>query len=118
MACSGVGLHGQFDRPDMPGLVVVGLPMGMLSPEHVGRADDVAERGEPFADRLDVRTDPEDLLDEHQTRAVSRVGHPELQIERCRPATVTDSVRVVGIDDSSSGVWMSVSGRSSLTRTS
>ena len=63
-------------------LVVVGLPVGLDAPEHVGRGDDVAEVGEALGHGADVGADAEDLLDEQHAGARPGLREPDLQVER------------------------------------
>jgi hypothetical protein len=72
----------EFERSGQPGFVMVGFPVPLLPPEHVGRTDHITELGQAFTHGPDVRADAEDLLDEDQAGTVAGIGHPEVQVER------------------------------------
>ena len=73
-----VELAGLFERGGQAFLVVVGLPPGREPPEDVGRADHIAGVGQALGDRPDVRTDPEDLLDQQDRRPRACVRGPDV----------------------------------------
>ena len=76
-----VELAHQPDRVGEALLVVVGLPVALHAPEHVGRQDDVALAGEPLGDGAHVGADAEDLLEQQQAGSRAGVGEPDVAVE-------------------------------------